>query len=153
MILILLSNQRLFTKYFLNLSKNLFCSINTTRAPTLGAGVSGTSFDLSAPIYQCASLHESRAKNLCRKQPLRMLEHTQGTYYVFEGLQIVLTSFRILCALTSTFQLESRPSSIYAANQERLRFQYRGTCEGSRIEKAKIRLQLHQSINACFSFL
>ena len=64
-----------------------------------------------------------------------MLEHTQGTYYVFEGLQIVLTSFRILCALTSTFQLESRPSTIYAANQERretkLRFQYRGTCEGS----------------------
>ena len=93
--------------------------------------MSGTSFDLSAPIYQCASLHESRAKNLCRKQPLRMLEHTQGTYYVFEGLQIVLTSFRILCALTSTFQLESRPSPIYAANQERLRFQYRGTCEGS----------------------
>ena len=67
-------------------SKNSFllCSINTTRAPTLGAAVSGTSFDLSAPIYQCASLHESRAKNLCRKQPLRMLEHTQGTYYVVQ---------------------------------------------------------------------
>ena len=56
----------------------LVFSINT-RAPNLGAAASGTSFDLSAPIYQCASLHESRAKNLCRKQPLRMLEHTQGT--------------------------------------------------------------------------
>ena len=56
-----------------------FFSINTARAPNLGAAASGTSFDLSAPIYQCASLHESRAKNLCRKQPLRMLEHTQGT--------------------------------------------------------------------------
>ena len=123
--------------------------------------MSGTSFDLSAPIYQCASLHESRAKNLCRKQPLRMLEHTQGTYYVFEGLQIVLTSFRILCALTSTFQLESRPSPIYAANQERGRLSLDFSTEELvkvqvivlRIEKALIRLQLHQSINACFSFL
>ena len=57
-----------------------FFSINT-RAPNLGAAATGTSFDLSAPIYQCASLHESRAKNLCRKQPLRMLEHTQGKVF------------------------------------------------------------------------
>ena len=90
-----------------------------------------------------------------------MLEHTQGTYYVFEGLQIVLTSFRILCALTSTFQLESRPSPIYAANQERGRLSLDFSTEELvkvqvivlRIEKALIRLQLHQSINACFSFL
>ena len=49
------------------------------RAPALLVTSGVPSFDLSAPIYQCASLHESRAKNLCRKQPLRMLEHTQGT--------------------------------------------------------------------------
>lgn len=55
-------------------------SINV-RNPGLAAATAGaTSFDLSSPMYQCASLHESRAKNLCRKQPLRMLEHTQGNY-------------------------------------------------------------------------
>ena len=54
-------------------------SLNVSRPPALAAATSGvTSFDLSSPIYQCASLHESRGKNLCRKQPLRMLEHTQG---------------------------------------------------------------------------
>ena len=53
----------------------------STRAPPLSmivASATGGSFDLSSPIYQCASLHESRAKTLCRKQPQRMLEHTQG---------------------------------------------------------------------------
>ena len=52
----------------------------STRAPPLAVMTSGNggSFDLSSPIYQCASLHESRAKTLCRKQPQRMLEHTQG---------------------------------------------------------------------------
>ncbi len=39
---------------------------------------SAVSVDLTSPIYQCASIHESRAKTLCRKQPQRMLEHTQG---------------------------------------------------------------------------
>jgi hypothetical protein len=51
------------------------------RPPALAqasTGLMATSFDLSSPIYQCASLHESRGKNLCRKQPLRMLEHTLG---------------------------------------------------------------------------
>jgi phosphatidylinositol phospholipase C epsilon len=32
---------------------------------------------LTNPIYQCMSLPESRAKTLCRKQPQRMLEHTE----------------------------------------------------------------------------
>ena len=64
------------------------CSLNVSRPPALATSSAGvTSFDLSLPIYQCASLHESRGKNLCRKQPLRMLEHTQGrhafsTFYV-----------------------------------------------------------------------
>jgi hypothetical protein len=51
------------------------------RPPVLAqasTGLMATSFELSSPIYQCASLHESRGKNLCRKQPLRMLEHTLG---------------------------------------------------------------------------
>ncbi len=29
------------------------------------------------PIYQCSSIHENRAKTLCRKQPQRMLEMTE----------------------------------------------------------------------------
>ena len=33
--------------------------------------------DLSNPIYMCASVPESRAKTLCRKQPGRMLELTE----------------------------------------------------------------------------
>eukprot|EP00095_Tigriopus_kingsejongensis_P008940 snap_masked-scaffold199_size265817-processed-gene-1.12 protein:Tk08940 transcript:snap_masked-scaffold199_size265817-processed-gene-1.12-mRNA-1 annotation:"1-phosphatidylinositol -bisphosphate phosphodiesterase epsilon-1-like" len=36
-----------------------------------------SSFDLSSPIYQCSSLHESRAKTLCRKHSQRMLEHSE----------------------------------------------------------------------------
>ena len=58
-------------------------SLNLSRPPALASTAGGqatTSFDTSSPMYQCASLHESRAKNLCRKQPLRMLEHTQGKY-------------------------------------------------------------------------
>ena len=57
-------------------------SLNSlNRPPALATASAGaTSIDLSSPIYQCASLHESRAKNLCRKQPLRMLEHTQSEY-------------------------------------------------------------------------
>lgn len=37
-----------------------------------------TSLDISSPIYQCSSLHESRAKTLCRKHSQRMLEHTEN---------------------------------------------------------------------------
>lgn len=60
-------------------------SLNVNRPPNLASTSAGvTSFDLSSPMYQCSSLHESRAKNLCRKQPLRMLEHTQGKYLITE---------------------------------------------------------------------
>ena len=66
----------------------------STRAPPLSmimASATGGSFDLSSPIYQCASLHESRAKTLCRKQPQRMLEHTQGIISKLE-FELVLES-------------------------------------------------------------
>lgn len=48
-------------------------------AVSLPSGVSGPgpSDVLTNPIYQCMSLPESRAKTLCRKQPQRMLEHTE----------------------------------------------------------------------------
>jgi len=43
-----------------------------------GASVPGPYDVLTNPIYQCMSLPESRAKTLCRKQPQRMLEHTEA---------------------------------------------------------------------------
>lgn len=43
-----------------------------------GAPAPGTFDILTNPIYQCMSLPESRAKTLCRKQPQRMLEHTES---------------------------------------------------------------------------
>ena len=43
----------------------------------LGAPAPGSYDILTNPIYQCMSLPESRAKTLCRKQPQRMLEHTE----------------------------------------------------------------------------
>ena len=60
-------------------SLNSLNVISTSRfqPPSASAGVSSTA-DLTSPIYQCASLHEGRAKTLCRKQPQRMLEHTQS---------------------------------------------------------------------------
>ena len=43
-----------------------------------GGGSNQGPYDvLTNPIYQCMSLPESRAKTLCRKQPQRMLEHTE----------------------------------------------------------------------------
>ena len=43
-----------------------------------GASAPGPYDVLTNPIYQCMSLPESRAKTLCRKQPQRMLEHTEA---------------------------------------------------------------------------
>ena len=57
-----------------------------SRASTIPSNASSatlTNFNLTSnpegtkAIYQCSSLHESRAKNLCRKHSQRMLEHTE----------------------------------------------------------------------------
>ena len=45
---------------------------------SLHGGSFNTSMDLTQTIYQCSSLHENRAKTLCRKHPQRMLELTEG---------------------------------------------------------------------------
>ena len=62
---------------------------------------------MANPIYQCSSIHESRAKTLCRKQPQRMLEmtETQLVRVYPAGMRIDSSNFNPIQVWSSGIQM------------------------------------------------